>query len=366
MNHSELTEKKMRETFAIRLQNARKMRGFSLQELAKRLEGVVSSTGLDKYEKGLMFPQSSSILVALSQALQVPLGDLLRPITMDIDTGKFEFRKKAKLGKKEKERILLCVKSKIEKYFEIEQILNEKVKHDIDLSDLLITSTDDARKAAMRVREAWNLGTAPINRPLILLESHGVMVIEVEEDPKLFDGTSGSFNGTPIIIINKANVDDSNPTNERKRLTSFHEYAHQVLRIAEGLDEEEICNAFANEMLMPSATFINIVGEKRKYIYPVEMKNLQKEYGISIRALMMKAKQLGIITKNYYQWFCIKLNKQPELKAFVDRNEIETEHTFRFEQMVYRAFGREIITGSKAAELLGISESELHVKLSNA
>lgn len=366
MQPSEQKEKKIRENFAIRLQNARKMRGYSLQELAKRLQGTVSATGLDKYEKGLMFPQSTTILIALSQVLQVPLGDLLRPITMDIDTNKFEFRKKAKLGKKEKERILHCVKSRIEKYFEIEQILNEKIKHDIDLSDIHVTSIDDARLAAMRVRSAWNLGIAPINKPLILLESHGAMVIEVEEDPKLFDGTSGSIEGTPVIIINKANIDNNNPSNERHRFTVFHEYGHQVLNIAEGVDEEDMCDAFANEMLMPSETFINTIGEKRKSIYPIEVKNLQKEYGISIRALMMKAKQLGVITNNYFQWFCIKLNKRPDLKAYVDKNEVEMEHTIRFEQMVYRALGTEVITGSKAAELLGITESELNVRLNHA
>jgi len=353
-------EKKTREAFAIRLQNARKMRGLSIKELAKRLEGAVSATGLDKYEKGLMFPQSSATLIALSQVLQIPIGDLLRPITMEIDTNKFEFRKRAKLTKTEKERILLVVKSKIEKYHEVEQMLNMKVKHDIDLSDMQISTSADARLAAIKVRKQWNLGSAPINNPFVLLENHGVMVIEVDEPSKLFDGTSGSFEGTPIIIINKGNFDINNPIEERRRFTTFHEYGHQVLNIPEGVDKEAMCDVFANEMLIPSDVFIAAIGETRKSIYPIEMKTLQKEYGISIRALMMKAKQLEIITPNYYQWFNIKLNKFPDLKAYTDKCETEVAHTIRFEQMIYRALGTEVITGSKAAELLGITESELN------
>lgn len=361
--------KLMRKAFAIRLQNARKMRGLSVQELARSLNGVVSTTAIEKYEKGLMFPQSTSILVAFAEALKVPVGDLLRPQTIDIDSSKFAFRKKAKLGKKAMESILITIKNKIEKYVEVEEIANIDSKYTTGKYQVVIDTEAKARQAAIELRKKWNLGTAPIANPILLLEDHNVMVIEVEEDPTLFDGTSCTINGRPIVIINMRNRDNSNPEVERRRLTEFHEFAHQCLMFPEGMDEkteEALCNVFANEMLMPSSVFHEKLGDRRQTIFIYETKNLQREYGISVRALMMKAKQLDIITENYYRWFNIRLNSDPELRAIADRNEFPQRHTTRFEQLVIRCLAQGIITESKAAELMSITETTLRDKLNNA
>lgn len=359
-------ENQVRRDFSERLQNARKMRGLSISELAKRLNGIVSSTAIEKYEKAIMFPQSGSIIIALAQVLQVPVGDLLRPITTKIDIEQFEFRKKSKLGKKAQDSILFAIKSRIEKYFDIEQITNITSDYTLGKSNSIIENESDARLAAMYVRNVWNLGTAPIASPILLLEDHGALVIEVREDPNLFDGTSCTINGKPIIVINGNNKDDSNPDEERRRITNFHEFGHQYLRFPKDMDDkmkEELCNVFANEMLMPSEVFKRVIGEYRDVIYVKEMKNLQQEYGISVRALMMKAKQLGIITGNYYKWFCIKLNKNLELKDIVDRNSTPQTHTSRFEQLVLKSLAQAVITESKAAELLGMTVSQLNNEL---
>lgn len=343
------------------------MRGLSTQELAKSLD--ISSTAIEKYEKGLMFPKDSSILVSIATVLKVTLGDLLRPLSVDIDTSKFAFRKKTKLGKRATEMILMTIKNCIEKYLEVEDIANITVPDPITTYPGVVTSEEMARQAAIDLRTEWRLGNAPIANPILLLEDHGVMVIEVNEDPELFDGTSCTIEGRPIVIVNMRNRDNGNPDVERHRLTEFHEFAHQYLQFPEDMEEkmeETLCNVFASEMLMPSDVFRQKFGDRRQTIYTYELKNLQCEYGISARALMMKAKQLGIITENYYRWFNIRLNKEPEVRAKVDRNVFPQHHTTRFEQMVIRCLAQDIITSSKAAELLGITETALRDKLDNA
>lgn len=359
----------LRKTFSVRLQNARKMRGLSIQELAKRLDGLVSSTAIEKYEKGVMFPQSSTIICGLSSVLQVPVGDLLRPLTINIDANKFSFRKRAKLGKKATESILLTIKNKIEKYIEVEKIANITAEYTCGLYPELVDSELKARQAAIYLRKEWELGISPIANPILMLEDKNVKVIEVEEDPTLFDGTSSTIDGTPIVVINMRNRDNGNPDVERHRLTEFHEFGHQYMTMPADMDDsqrEALCNVFANEMLMPSEVFLNRLGDRRQNIYIYEMKNLQREYGISVRALMMKARQLGIITESYYKWFNIRLNKEPELRALVDRNEFPQRHTTRFEQLVIRCLAQEVITESKAAELMGIGVVALRNKLDNA
>lgn len=359
----------LRKTFSVRLQNARKMRGLSIQELAKRLDGLVSSTAIEKYEKGLMFPQSSTILCGISSILQIPVGDLLRPLSINIDASRFSFRKRAKLGKKATESILLTIKNKIEKYIEAEKIANITSTYTTGIYPEVVDSELKARQAAIYLRKVWDLGMAPISNPILLLEDKNIKVIEVEEDPTLFDGTSSTIEGTPIVVINMRNRDNGNPDVERHRLTEFHEFGHQYLRMPDEMDEkqrEDLCNVFANEMLMPSDVFLSRLGDHRQTIYIYEMKNLQREFGISVRALMMKARQLGIITESYYKWFNIRLNKEPELRALVDRNEFPQRHTSRFEQLVIRCLAQEVITESKAAELMGISVVALRNKLDNA
>ena len=59
--------------------------------------------------------------------------------------------------------------------------------------------------------------------------------------------------------------------------------------------EEQYCNIFANEVLMPRQTFLQSIGEKRHDIALVELKNLQAEFGISVDALMYKARYLDVI-----------------------------------------------------------------------
>lgn len=362
MAPKEQNEILMRQEFGMRLKNIRKMRGLSLAELGERLDGVVSSTAVDKYEKGAMYPQSTKILIALADALNVSLGDLMRPIKHKIELSGFSFRKKSKLGLKAQESILQSINLRIEKYLDIQDETNELIPYKNGKSENVVCNAEDARQSAMMLREIWRLGLAPISSPFLLMENHGVMVIEVCENPELFDGTSNTVDGIPVIVLNRSNKDEQNPDEERRRLTCFHEFAHQYLTFGDMVtekQEEDLCNVFASEMLLPSVELKRILGDRRDSIYYKELKNIQQEYGISVRAIMIKARQLGIIVESYYKWFCIKLNKDNELKSYIDRNIITPQHTIRFEQLVLKALSQQVITASKAAEYLGISMAEL-------
>lgn len=372
----------IRQIFAKRLQNARKMCGLSQAELAGRMKKLaeqlpmiykaVSSTAIERYEKGIMFPEEASIMVTLAAALDTKTDNLTRPFTVAVDCSKFEFRKKSKLGKKAQEAIKLKIQQRIEKYVEIERISGIEPKFDVDYSDIEVRTPADARKVANLLRKDWNLGLGPIAQPVLVLESHGVKVIEINENPELFDGTSNIVEGIPVVVINTNNEPVANPkhqnTPERQALTLFHETGHKVMNIPDDVDDkvrEDLCNVFANEMLIPSATFIQIFGEKRQMISSWELKDVQREFGISVRALMKKAVQLGVVTKGRYKWFCITLSK-PENEKFcqyIDKTEIQPLHSSRFERLVYRALASEVITTSKAAVLLDISVSELRKNL---
>ena len=112
-------------------------------------------------------------------------------------------------------------------------------------------------------------------------------------------------------------------------------------------------------MLIPSENFINIIGASRHDISLIELQSIQKEYGISIDALMAKAFQLNIITKNRYTTYHVKKNSIPELRDKINESRYRAEETNRFERQVYRALASEAISTSKAASLLNIPVNDV-------
>lgn len=372
----------LKQTFAKRLQNARRICGLSQSELVDKMKQLanmcpyiykaVSSTAIERYENAVMFPEDDAIMVTIAKALNTNVGNLTRTFKVDIDCSQFEFRKKSKLGKKAQEAIKLKIQQRIEKYIEIENIMGIEPKFDLDFSDIEVRTPADARRIAIKIREKWKLGMGPIAQPILILESHGVKVIEVKEDIELFDGTSNVVQGIPVVVLNSNDEPCDNPKHqnsaERRNLTLFHELGHKVMNIPDDIvnkDRENLCNVFANEMLIPSDTFTKIFGEKRSMISSWELKDVQREFGISVRALMMKAVQLGVVTKSRYSWFCITLNKaeNEEFRKKMDASAIQTQHTSRYDRLVYRALASDTISTSKAAELLDISVSKLSENL---
>lgn len=327
----------------------------SQRELSNKLEGQVSPTAIEKYEKGLMMP-SSSALILLSKALGMKLDYFFRPFTVAIDTKKFEFRKSASMGVKKVESIKYMVCAEIEKYLEIEGILGNMTTFTLDYSNILVEGEDEAKLLARRLREDLNIGSDAIVSAVELLESCGVKIIEIDHDDK-FSGTCNTAGTIPVIVINR------NMTSERKRITIFHELGHLLMHCAEGVDEEKMCNIFANEILIPSDKFKSLLGASRHDISLVELQAIQREYGISVDALMAKAAQLNIITNNRYTSYYKKKNALPAFKEAVEASHYPMEHTNRFERLVYRALASEVISTSKAAALLDISVNEVRNNL---
>ena len=378
---AKITLNELKQTFARRLRVARLMCGLSQAELVAKMKELaedfpalyksVSTTAVERYENAVMFPENSSILVTLAEALNTNVDNLTRQFTIRIDKD-FSFRKKSKLGKKRIDVVKMKVQQCIEKYVEIENITGDEPKFDAYFNDIVVKKAEDARLVANELRKKWNLGDGPISQPMVMLEEHGVKVIEVEEDPELFDGTSTIVEGLPVVVLNKCESFSPESKHtfspERRNLTLFHELGHQIMNIPDDVSDKEkenLCNVFANEMLIPSNTFLNIFGNKRQAITIVELKDVQLNYGISARALMMKAHQLGVINKSRYVGFCIKMNDpaNERLRKTLDGSSMPAEHTSRYERLVFRALSSETITTSKAAEMLDISVSELRDKL---
>ncbi len=338
------------EIFSQRLRNARKMRQMSQKALANALGGLVSASAIEKYEKGLMIP-NNTVMQEMGRVLGFDSDYFITPVAVNADLNKFEFRKKSTLGTKKREAIIMDVIYKLEKYLEIENITGCNVE--FKFRKRKVENFEDARKAARELRDKWHLGTDPIASPIALLESEGVKIIQIKEDEK-FSGVSILIDGhIALIVLNE------NKTEEHKRLTLFHELGHILLNIIEELDEEKICNVFASEMLLPSDEFKEIFSHSRKGITMFELEEVQRVFGISPEAQMLKAHQLGIINDNRYKMFCIRKNQNEALRKALRTERYPKEDTNRFKRLVFMSLAKDQITFPKAAALLGKAVDEI-------
>ncbi|MCP9750169.1 XRE family transcriptional regulator [Ferruginibacter sp. HRS2-29] len=327
-------------SFAERLKSARKMKGWSLQELADNLPMNISRQAISKYEQEHMKP-TGEVLIALAKILEVKPDYFLKESKIVLDA--VEFRKN-KLPAKEEESIKERVKDFLERYLEVEQLLNINTVFANPVKKLVIEEVEDVEAAALQLIDKWNLGYDPIPNVIEMLEVNGIRVIELEA-PDEFDGLSTYVGKIPVVVINK------NYSVERKRFTGLHELGHLVLTIADGADKERICHAFAGALLLPDDCLEKLVGEKRNNIAPGELVNIKEQFGVSIQAIVMRMKVKHIISDAGFNkfWRTIAKNKKEEgLGSFAGR-----EKSYRFEHLVYRLAAEEIVSMSKAANLAG-------------
>lgn len=334
------------EFFPERVKSARIMAGLSLQDLSDKMFGKVSKISLHRYEKGEMKPTTEN-LILLANALKVKPDYFFRGALQNLSG--IEFRKKTVLTKKEEYSIVEKSRDFIERYIEIESILDVKSSFANPIVKKKIKTVEDVDQAAIILRERWELGMNPIPNVVEMLEENAVKVYMFSTDEN-FDGISGWAGEVPVIVLNKTRTVD------RIRFTALHELGHLILQFVEKLKEnkksiESLCNRFASSMLIPIEIFKRMMGEKRSRISMRELLYLKKLYGISIRAIMYKAKELEIISSNVYKWFLINLNRNEGSNKSEPGNFNSDENPVRFPLLVEKALNEGIITVSKAGVL---------------
>jgi len=350
----------MNAIFAERFKAARLLKGFSLQDLANELETKISRQALHKYETGEVLPDAEMISV-LCKALNVTPDFFFNKTEVQIDT--VEFRKANSLPVKESNRIIEIVKDKVSKYLEIEEILALKTTFSNPLDGFPeIQNNNDIERAAEEVRKHWNLGESSIASCIELLEDKNIKIIIVEAEDG-FDGMKALVNKTyPVIAINTVRLKSA----DRVRFTILHELAHLILPISSHTEQqkERFCNQFAGALLISKTAALNELGPKRSRLMVEELGEIKKEYGISIQALVMRAKNLEIISNLYCTKFLDffkqvsdwKINEPSQYK-FEGK-----EFSKRFNQLIFRALAENLISKNKAAALNNQTVSEFMEK----
>ena len=337
----------MKTVFAERFKSARLMNGFSLQDLADALDRQLSRQALHRYEKGEVIPDAEKINL-LSKALNVSSDYFFR--STKVELGEIEYRKLSKIPQKEASVIKEKTKEYLSRYLELEEVIGLDNNFHNPLTDIgEVTTYEQINQAAKKLREKWDLGSnSAIFNIVELLEDKSIKVVKLDVDED-FDGLQTYVNGKiPVIAYNikKANKPD------RIRFTILHELAHLLIDFGNITEKqkETLCHQFAGAMLLPEKTIKAELGEHRNKLSTLELANIKKQYGISMQAIVMRAKNCGIINEHYTKQFFFLLN-QMNWRVDEPYDYVGVEESNRFEQLLFRALIEDQISMSKAASL---------------
>lgn len=338
-----------------RIERARKTSGLSLRALGEAIG--VSQTAVNKYEKGLLTPDST-MLIKLAKALNVKVSYFMRSTTLELE--KPEYRKKSSLSAKKLSVIEGKILDQIERRLELESFFPKPPVPLFSVPNNLpkkITSMDQIEGVAKTLREIWKLGMNPIPELVDVLESNGIRVFEIAESANSkFDGLAATVSGYPVIVIS------NKWSGDRQRFTMAHELGHLILngKLSKELekDEEQACNRFAGAFLLPDEAIKMELGEYRNRLELQELLLLKQEYGLSMIATLYRSLDLKIIKAGYHRQLIIAFSKRGWRKE--EPQPYKPEEPHHFKQLIFHALAEEYIGESKAAELLGMSVRDFY------
>ena len=344
-----------------RIKLARRKAGLSLRGLADKMLGLVSAQAIGKYERNEMAP-SSEVLIALSKALDVSIPYLMS--AEGVELGKVEFRTKASTSAKDRCRVETEVLEWVERYLQIEQILSlESCSWSCPAEfPRKLGSFEDAEKLANDIRAEWKLGTDPIPNMTELLEERGIKVL-LATLPQKVSGLTCFVKRprlgveTPVIVVN------ATMTLERRRFTMAHELGHRVIDSSNEGDLEKLCHRFAGAFIVNREHLLNEIGERRSAFGVREIVGLKRLYRISAAAFLMRLEQVGVIDRGSIEYsfrtFASGWRREEPEPLEGEKSKAVSEAPRRFERLVYRAAAEDMISMSKAVELLRVPLSDV-------
>jgi Zn-dependent peptidase ImmA (M78 family)/transcriptional regulator with XRE-family HTH domain len=363
--------------------------GMSQTQTAKSAE--MNRSAYIMLENGESEPRSSTLL-KIAHALGVNLSALFEE---PLKVSGIRFRTNKSKNKGEENTRLSDIRNFLRwlnNYTFLENIL--QIKKPNQLNDNIIdeiTGIKGIKERAEYTRKAAGLNNKePINDIISKLESLGIKIYL----KKLFIKNCFGFSlsdenlGKAIAI----NVDES-ITIERQVFTAAHELGHLILHRSsydirnkeEEKKQEEEANIFAGHFLMPDQGFRNKLKEYSGLNFIEIVLKIKRFYKVSYITVLKRIVDDGLAESSIYREFAIQY-KQLYKKNLRDHYEpdslrdnknpyssdIEPETLSAVEffddglkTKVFEAYTKELITISKAAEILGITLSELKEIVNN-
>ena len=183
----------------IRLREARKMCGYSLDQLVKAAKLNITRQCIYNYERGVMQPKTT-VAKALADTLGVSISYFYGE-TMKIDMPSLRSTGERCLTEDEKLQIEVQLSYWAERYLLKEKKVGIKTMFTNPLANTIISTFDDIILATDRLRETWNCGSGPIPAVLRLIERKGIKVLSEKLPDGIWGLSTYADNCHPLLVV---------------------------------------------------------------------------------------------------------------------------------------------------------------------
>jgi Zn-dependent peptidase ImmA (M78 family)/transcriptional regulator with XRE-family HTH domain len=322
---------------------AREYRGLTQTTLANAAS--LNQATISRYESGFVEIPPEHVEV-LAVVLERPQSFFYWHERL-YDASCFHHRKLKALPVRELKRIHACVnllRMQAARLLRYAKVRTAYTFHQLDM-----TSQGGPDACAAKLRHLWQLPTGPIRSVVNAIEGAGGVVFRYSFDTRMVDGISqwalGAAEAPPVFFVN-----DESP-GDRERWTLCHEIGHMVMHHMPTSDPEGEANRFASEFLMPAkevkSELANMTLQKAAA--------LKSHWKVSMQAIIYRARELGKITKEHYDYlirqvYAKKYNKCEPVPIPVEEPALFRE-LVRVQQSAFRRTTKEV------AEFLGELEN---------
>jgi Zn-dependent peptidase ImmA (M78 family)/DNA-binding XRE family transcriptional regulator len=302
-----------------RIKQAREIKGYTQADLAERIGKSQSTIAhLERNSKQFLLQPSDDIVEAIALQTGFPVGFFYQESGPEFPLGSLLYRSRHSTLKREDKHRFHQLGRLI---YEIAEKLADQVTP-IEVRIPKIVNEDPLIAARVTRAKLGLSPDTPIRNLLNQIEKNGVFVFAIPYEIDEQDGYSGWADSNPrrpVIVITGGKPGD------RQRFTLAHELGHLVMHhtFPRGLSKvESEADIFASELLLPEDAM------RREIDPPVTLTTLAElkpRWGVSIAALIMRAKGLEIVTERQARYLFVQLAREEWDKQEPENLKIESE-----------------------------------------
>ena len=350
------------------LRRLMKKEGFTIKQLSAEI-GMGTAT-LSNILNGRSIPRSSTLL-KLADALGARFIDLLAD-PLELKTIRFRTNRLSGREKAQRDQTRIEAAVWLENYLYLEGLLDDHLESRLD--DI---GTRDPGQASSAVRRLLDLPEhAPICNLASVIEDLGIKLRLFDFGfRKTFGLSIGAQDGGPAIIVNSR----QGISVERQLFTIAHELGHIILHRGsygepvqgEDKTEEDEANEFAQTLLVPSKTFIREWNASTGLDFVDSVLRTKKIFKVSYKTVLYRLSQINpaldraVLNRDFAVQY--KRTYNHDLKDFYEPDAISRFELIedRYARLVRKAYDKELISISRAGELLHLSVEEMRARIND-
>lgn len=362
MRYLDFSDNNRKSVVPIRIKEARMARGYSLNDLAEKLD--LTKQIISKYETGLVKIPIEN-LIKVSELLNFPIAFFYKDKKCTLENsseGITFFRslrstsKKTKISLEQNIEFMKEIYSFIQNYIEFPSF---DIPEDLNLNYKIGIDDEYIDDVALKLRQYWGLGSKPINNLTNLLLKKGIIITRIELKSEKVDAFSKLTSiGIPFVVLGS-----DKDSAVRSRMDLAHELGHIILH--SHLQEHEFeknysvieneAKKFASAFLLPAEEFV-------KDIYTTTLDAfvyLKEKWKVSIAGMIVRAHSLNIVSDDQYTY----LFKQISMKRWRTKEPLDDiikfERPNMFKEAIELLIENDIITAGEFLDNIGMDYRDI-------